>query len=127
MSDKRAAWEGGECRVPMWMMGSPSGFCREKAFGPQYPREYLMSMDARFMSVRPPYCLGPCCPKHGGPKSGEPIIFQDGTTEQGRPMWCAVMPGFVNLQESAAGFSGNPIAAVKQLRAAIARAEDSHV
>jgi len=34
-------------------------------------------------------------------------------------MWCAVMPGFVNLQESDAGFSGDPLLAIANLRAAL--------
>ncbi len=38
-------------------------------------------------------------------------------------MWCAVMPDFINLQESPAGFDGNAIRAVANLRAAIAKAE----
>lgn len=117
------AWSGGKCRVPMWMGGCPSGHCGNEAFGPQYPREYLATKKARYMFDHPPYCHGPCCPSHGGPETGEPIIFQDGYTDKGRPMWCAVMPGFVNLQESEAGFHGNPIIAVRELRAAIAKAE----
>lgn len=129
MNDKRAthtpdgrfAWDGGRCQVPMWMMGTPAGFCGKEAFGPQLPREILRERGWR----DEPYCFGPCCPAHGGPKQGDPIVFQDGLTEQGRPMWCAVMPGFVDLQESEAGFSGNPIQAVVNLRAAIASAESS--
>ncbi len=118
MTAEKLAWSGGRCRVPMWMGGGPAGFCCEPAFGPQYPREYLASIDGYYMFNRPPYCFGPCCPMHGGPKDGEPILFQDGYTEAGRPMWCAVMPGFENLQESPAGFDGNPIVAVANLRKA---------
>jgi len=117
------AWSGGTCMVSMWMGGCPAGYCGKEAFGPQYPREYLAHIDGRYLFDRPAYCFGACCPAHGGPPAGEPIIFQDGLTERGRPMWCAVMPGFINLQESAAGFSGNPVAAVSNLRAAIAKAE----
>ena len=109
---KPAAWEGGKCRVPMWSMGCPAGFCDEPANGPQYPLQYLTQM--RGWSDRP-YCFGPCCPKHGGPGAGEPIIFQDGLTREGRQMWCAVLPGFVNLQESPAGFDANPLMAVANL------------
>ncbi|MDG4675820.1 hypothetical protein P9A16_32480 [Shinella sp. 838] len=123
MKTNSAPWEGGRCRVPMWMGGSPSGFCAEEAFGPQYPRQYLAHKNPRYLLDNPPYCFGPCCPTHGGPKSDEPIIFQDGLTKTGRPMWCAVMPGFIDLQESEAGFSGNSVAAVDELRAAIAKAE----
>lgn len=115
-------WGGGSCRVPMWLGGSPAGFCAEEAFGPQYPRQYLAHENVRYLIDRPPYCFGPCCPKHGGPKGDEPIIFQDGLTDDGRPMWCAVMPGFINLQESEAGFSGNPVAAVQNLREEIGKA-----
>ena len=117
------AWRGGKCRVPMWMGGSPAGFCDNEAFGPQYPRQYLAAeVSPRFALDSPPYCHGPCCNAHGGPKQGDPIIFQDGLTDRGRPMWCAVMPGFINLQESEAGFSGNPVEAVNNLRVALASA-----
>jgi hypothetical protein len=51
--------------------------------------------------------------------SGEPIILRDGWTGEGRPMWCAVMPDFVNLQESPAGFSASPFQAVNGLHAAL--------
>lgn len=112
-----APWEGGKCQVPMWMGGAPSGHCGEQAFGPQLP-ERLLSETRGGRDW--PYCYGPCCPKHGGPRTGEPIVFQDGLTPEGRPMWCAVMPGFVNLQESAAGFSGSPVKAVALLRASLA-------
>ncbi len=59
----------------------------------------------------------------GGPKEGEPILFRDGLTPEGRPMYCAVMPGFENLQESPAGFDGNGIRAIANLRAEVAKAE----
>lgn len=113
------AWEPSKCRVPMWMGGGPSGHCGRAAYGHQYPKSYLWqkrSVD------RAPYCFGHCCPDHGGPNEGEPIIFEDGYTEQGRSMYCAVMPDFINLQESPAGFSGNPLGAVKNLQEAIAKA-----
>lgn len=124
---ENVAWSVGKCRVPMWMGGSPAGHCGAEAFGPQYPRDYLAAKDGRYLFDRPAYCHGPCCPNHGGPAAGEPIIFQDGLTDKGRPMWCAVMPGFINLQESEAGFSGHPVTAVKNLHAAIAKAGASHV
>jgi hypothetical protein len=104
----------------MWMGGVPAGHCDAPAFGPQYPRTYLAAIDGRYLFDQPAYCFGPCCKNHGGPGEGDPIIFQDGYTEQGRPMWCAVMPGFINLQESHAGFSGNPVTAVAKLRALVA-------
>lgn len=121
MSD--APWKGGTCRVPMWMGGGPAGHCGETAFGPQYPRKLLAEKNSRYLLDHPAYCFGSCCPDHGGPAEGDPIVFQDGLTSQGRPMWCAVMPGFVDLQESLAGFSGDPVEAVAELRAAIAKAE----
>lgn len=108
-------WEPGKCNVPMWMMGAPSGFCLKPANGPQLPQQLLGWANR-------PYCHGHCCPSHGGPQEGEPIVFQDGCTDEGLPMWCAVMPDFVNLQESPAGFSGNAVQAVGNLRAAIAKA-----
>lgn len=115
----RTAWAGGTCCVPMWVGGVPSGHCGRPANGPQYPRAYLAAKDSRYILDNPPYCFGPCCEDHGGPAAGEPIIFQDGLTEEGRPMWCAVMPGFTNLQECAAVFSGNPAVAVRKLLSAL--------
>ena len=111
-----APWQEGTCRVPMWMGGTPAGFCDKPAFGHQLPREILEQERGYFgTNNRPAYCHGHCCPAHGGPRQGEPIFFTDGYTENGRPMWCAVMPGFENLQESPAGFDGNPFAARKLL------------
>lgn len=115
------AWSGGKCRVPMWMGGCPAGFCDEEAYGPQYPVRYLVRTK-NWLREHVPYCSGPACPKHGGPAKGEPIIFRDGWSEDGDPMWCAVMPDFENLQVSPAGFSVGPAQAVGNLRAAIAAA-----
>lgn len=112
-----APWLGGACRVPMWLGSGPAGYCGELAHGPQYPSRLLQQVR---VGASEPYCYGPCCPKHGGPAKDDPIVFQDGLTPEGRPMWCAVMPNFINLQESAAGFSGDPIKAVEQLHAALA-------
>lgn len=119
-NNKPMPWEPSKCSVPMWMGGCPSGHCDKPAFGPQYPREYLRHLC--YWADRPATCFGHACPDHDGPKEGDPIIFQDGTTPEGRQMWCAVMPGFINLQESPAGFSGNPVKAVANLRTAIADA-----
>lgn len=112
---------GGKCQVPMWMNGTPAGLCGEPSNGPQLPKTYLAHSRAW---PDAPYCFGPCCPKHGGPRDGDPIIFQDGYTPEGRPMWCAVEPGFINLQESHAGFSGNPVEAVRGLERALADTTD---
>lgn len=38
-------------------------------------------------------------------------------------MWCAVMPGFRNLQEDPAGFDGDANEAIRKLRAEITKAE----
>lgn len=99
----------------MWMGGSPAGFCDKPAWGEQFPREVLAARDSRYLFGRPAYCHGPCCPDHGGPKADEPRVYQDGYTPEGRPMWCAVNPDFINLQESPAGFSGNPLEALRLL------------
>lgn len=116
-----AAWEGGKCRVPMWMGGFPAGFCDQPANGPQLPMEVLFWKRAWRREDRP-YCTGPCCPNHGGPRDGEPIIFQDGYSDRGRPMWCAVMPDFENLQESPAGFNEDGNQALENLKAALLQA-----
>ena len=108
---------GGKCRVPMWMGGCPAGFCDKEAYGEQLPREVLSHQRGW---DRPPYCHGPCCPSHGGPNQGEPIVLQDGYSERGRRMFCAVMPGFRNLQEDVAGFDEDGNRAIAKLRAALA-------
>lgn len=115
-SKKPAPWEKSTCRVPMWCAGVPAGHCGDEAYGHQLPKEYLY-----YTRPRPdwPYCFGHACYGHGGPAADEPRIFMDGYTPQGRTMWCAVMPDFQNLQESPAGFDGNPNVAVAKLRAAM--------
>lgn len=110
-----AAWKQGRCRVAMWMGGLPAGLCGEAAYGHQLPERVLWA--TRSM-LHVPLCVGHCCPKHGGPQADEPRIFADGYTPEGRRMWCAVMPDFINLQESPAGFSGDPLIALANLRAA---------
>jgi hypothetical protein len=122
MNQTAAPWQPGKCRVPMWMNGCPSGHCDEPAFGHQLPKAILEYDRSYGPYNRVPYCFGHCCPGHGGPAENEPRIFQDGTTKAGYPMWCAVMPDFENLQESPAGFDGNPFVARKNLIAAIALA-----
>ena len=124
MTEQRLAWQGGKCRVPQfWGWGAPAGHCGEAAFGEQLP-EAILVRERGFAPYRAqygnriPFCCGPCCPNHGGPKEGEPLFFQDGWTNDGRPMWCAVYPDFENLQESPAGFSGNPFEAREKLIAA---------
>lgn len=116
---KPAPWDQSTCNVPMWMGGSPAGHCDAPAYGHQLPERYLA--DVRGWT-RPLYCFGHACPAHGGPKADEIRIFQDGLTEGGRPMWCAVMPDFINLHESPAGFDSNPVEAAANLRAAISQA-----
>lgn len=124
MSDKHtpAPWQEGKCNSPMWVMGTPAGCCGNKAYGHKLPEKYLQDV----LGWRhTPYCVGHACPAHGGPGERDVRIFRDGTTDEGRVMWCAVMPDFINLQESPAGFDGNPLAAVSKLHAAIAKAEAS--
>lgn len=117
-----APWEKSTCRVPMFMgMGTPAGFCGDTAYGPQLPQRFFDPLGllrdgwtGQQLNLWP-YCSGHACPAHHGPKEGEPIIFQDGTGQNGRPMYCAVMPGFVNLQESHAEFDQDPRKAVARL------------
>lgn len=79
----------GRCSVPMWMMGIPAGFCDEPAYGEQEPNQYRYDG----------YCGGLACFTHGGPQSR---VFMDGNE------YCAVMPDFINLMESPAGFGKTP-------------------
>ncbi len=80
----------GKCSVPMWCMGMPDGFCNEPAYG--RPEAIIgRRSNTRFDGYVPALA----CPDHGGPKSR---VFMDGD------QYCAVMPDFINLQESPAGF-----------------------
>jgi hypothetical protein len=122
MSDKIAPWEQSTCRVPMFFgWGGPAGHCDKQAFGPQLPEKFYNynwnRRDGWTGRLIDPwaYCYGHACPAHHGPKEGDPIIFQDGTGKDGKPMYCVVMPGFVNLQESRAEFDQDPRKAVKRL------------
>lgn len=124
-SQGKYAWSGGSCRVPMWANGCPAGFCDRAAYGPQLPREVLYQ-ERGWQRGDAPYCHGPCCPIHGGPVKGDPILFPDGQTPQGYVMWCAVWPDFENLQESPAGFDGNGNVAIQKLRQA-SKSESSNV
>ncbi|WP_341918625.1 hypothetical protein [Polaromonas sp. YR568] len=117
-----APWEPSICNAPLWMGGSPAGHCQAPSYGHQLPARYLE--EVRGWS-HPIYCFGHACPAHGGPQADEVRIFQDGLTNEGRRMWCAVQPDFINLHESHAGFDGNPVVAVAKLRAAIAKAEEA--
>lgn len=100
----------GKCSVPLWYGGMPAGFCDAPAFGARLPcREYraahsgeVIREDGRYAG----YVPGLACPAHGGPRSR---VFRDGN------QWCAVLPGFTNLQESQAGFGDTPDGARKAL------------
>src|SRR4030042_3285308 len=76
------AWAGGKCRVPMWFLGGPAGYCDNHSFGPKYPIDYLTAIGVP--RDRIPYCHGPCCPAHFGPQEGHPVIFQDGWRSEER-------------------------------------------
>jgi hypothetical protein len=100
-------------------MGCPAGFCDDVAYGHQLPGEilrYERNYDREYNRV--PYCFGHCCPGHGGPGKDDPRFFTDGITSRGYQMWCCVGPDFENLQESPAGFDGNPFVAREKYRAA---------
>lgn len=117
-----------KCRVPMWMMGFPAGFCDKPAYGDQLPFEVLRHDQAcRYWNrTDAPYCVGPCCPDHGGPRADEIRIFHDGYSERGQRLWCAVMPDFQNLQESPAAFSVNPLAARAELKRLVSAGGPTH-
>ena len=100
----------GKCSVPMWLGGSPAGFCNEPAYGEppksrmvwHAPRQQYVREDGRYDG----YVPGLACVCHGGPKSR---VFLDGN------QWCAVWPDFINIQESPCGFGETPEAARKAL------------
>ena len=109
----------GKCSVPMWMGGLPSGFCDRPAFGEQYAKNSRYAPPhwgpwERKGFLMPggrsaPYAPGYCCDRHGGPSADQNRFVRDGN------MWCAFMPGFVNLQESIAGFGETQAAAERNL------------
>ena len=109
----------GKCSVPMWMGGCPAGICGELAWGVWIPGETrrdgwtgeTFRLDGRYNG----YVPGLACPKHGGPDEIGPRVMQDGTGENGLPMWCAVYEDFINLMESPAEFHQKPWIAIELL------------
>lgn len=109
----------GKCSVLMWDGGGPSGFCDRPAYGEQY------DFDSGYADpswLRPgqwsggggrqrPYAPAFCCDGHGGPSANAVRFVRDGD------MWCAFLPGFVNLQESVAGFGKTQRDAERDMRA----------
>lgn len=101
----------GKCSVPMWSGGGAAGFCDRPAFGEQPPSRTTVRDgvayrdDGRYSG----YVPGLACPSHGGPSIR---TFMDGDA------WCAVMPDFINLQESHAGFGATREEAIRALAAA---------
>lgn len=100
----------GKCSVPMWSGGGcPDGFCDQPAYGEQPPGEihtrwdgHVYRDDGRYAG----YVPGLACPAHGGPRVR---TFMDGNA------WCAVLPDFINLQESKAGFGNTREQAIADL------------
>lgn len=101
-------------------MGGPAGFCDKPAYGFHIEGEKFrdgwtgqtLRVDGKWNG----YVSGPCCPQHGGPEETGPRVYQDGYSERGKPMWCAVYEDFENLQESPAEFHENPWVAIEMLK-----------
>ena len=105
----------GKCSVPMWCGGMPAGFCDNPAYGfPPKNREYSINPHTReryyFDRLYGGIVPALACPGHGGPISR---VFMDGNA------WCAVMPDFIDLQTSLAGFGETP----EEARANLSRAK----
>lgn len=93
---KPVCGQAGACSVPMYIAGSPAGFCDEKSYGEQYTGAHL---PWRYqLPNHPPLALGYCCEGHGGPSEEKIRFVRDGSK------WCCFGPSFKNLQESVAGF-----------------------
>lgn len=117
----------GKCSIPMWSSGTPTGFCDNEAYGEQYAEGtshapgHWSRRDSNGFHLnphnRPPYAPGFCCKQHGGPGADDIRFVRDGN------MWCAFLPGFVNLQESDAGFGETQPAAEADLKAWMGRAK----
>ena len=105
----------GKCSVPMWSGGCPSGFCDKPAYGDRLPTRYFrnyssggeIAEDGGYTG----YVPGLACPMHSGPKSR---VFMDGNA------YCAVLPDFINLQESPCGFGDTPAQARAELERTVA-------
>jgi hypothetical protein len=110
-----------KCQVPMFSgYGGPAGFCDKDAYGeyidgPRF-RDAWTGQVRRLDGKYDGYALGPCCPMHGGPEKEGPRVFQDGYSEKGHAMYCAVYEDFENLQESPAEFHTQPWTAIELLK-----------
>jgi hypothetical protein len=119
----------GKCSRPMFGGYGPAGFCDRPAWGEQYSecepsrgksgrhaphhwatRDRYGYYPPHIAHLAPPYVPAFACDHHGGPKADQIRFVRDGN------MWCAFMPGFENLQESAAGFGETQDAAESDLR-----------
>lgn len=119
----------GKCSVPMFSAYGAEGFCDQPAWGEQYSeREPSRGQSGRYANpvwpvrdrngyypthlahLRPPLAQSLCCNAHGGPGPDDIRFVRDGN------MWCAFMPGFINLQESDAGFGETQDLAEADLR-----------
>jgi len=107
----------------MWFgYGAPAGLCCEPAYGEQEKGqrrfgEYGPGWNGdRWLHGgvwRDGYCGGGlACYNHGGPKYR---TYMDGNA------WCAVLPDFINLQESPSGWGDTPSEAMKNLELEIAQ------
>ena len=109
----------GPCSVPMWSAGLPSGCCGNEAHGVHIEgQEFrdawtgeLRRHDGKYNG----FVSGLACVQHGGPEETGPRVFEDGTNNEGRRMWCAVYEDFENLHESPAEFSIHAWLAIKRL------------
>ena len=88
----------GKCSVPMWMGGTPHGFCDREAYGEQYTGRHTPPQYMGCYGRPKPFATGYCCDWHGGPSATGIRFVRDGD------MWCAFRPDFENLAESPAGF-----------------------
>lgn len=92
----------GKCSVPMWSGGCPAGFCDQPAFGNFIPGEQFRDGQGemrRYDGKYNGYVPGLACVRHSGPAER---VFMDGNA------WCAVLPDFIDLQASPAGFGATP-------------------
>lgn len=85
----------GKCGVPMWSGGCPAGFCDKEAYS-----QFSLRVDPKHT----PYSAGLRCSAHGGADALGIRINREGVGIDGRSMFHAFRPDFVNLQESVSGF-----------------------
>lgn len=113
----------GKCSVPMFSTYGDAGFCDRPAYGERPPGltrtrwdGFQYRDDGRYAGYVPALA----CPGHGGPTL-DSFAIPGGSVYRDGDKWCSVGPGFINMQESDAGFGDTPADATAALVAMSAK------